>query len=149
MTKYQTDSANRTVDQNIDFRELCVDGNWIHMSDGDLTIDVYFSNFFWRTFVFVNGKKISKKMTLTNHPFTYLGEKYEIKFRWTGMVDGICQLIKNKQLIDSNQFRLYDENDKLAKRDFQYTAAIHALLGFSILGISVFVQSLISTFLLN
>lgn len=117
----------------IDFRELSIDGNWVHLADGDKQIDVYVSNFFWRQGVFVNGIKISQKTAYGTHKFNHSGASYELKFKYSSWSDGECRLLKDGELVDSNCYTLYDED---SKRDFGKLVVIHSIFALG-LGLSV------------
>lgn len=136
MNTSQNNTVESPLNSNlIDYRELSIDGNWVHLVDGDKQIDVYVSNFFWRQGVFVNGIKISQKTAYGTHKFNHSGASYELKFKYTSWSDGECRLLKDGELVDSNAYALYDDE---SKRDFIKLVGIHSIFSLG-LGLSIFI----------
>ncbi|MCO7223314.1 hypothetical protein [Pleionea sp. CnH1-48] len=113
-----------------------IDGIWVHLEDGENPVDIYVSNFFWRQAVFVKNNKISQRTALSKHRFQFGGASYEVKFKYTTMTEGECQLYKNGELIDADNFALCTQE---TASDFKKLIVFHAIfaMGLGVLALSL------------
>jgi hypothetical protein len=111
------------------FTPHCIDGNWVQLNDGDLEINVYVSNFFWRQAIYINGEKVSQKTAFSLHRFIYKGAKYSVRFSYSTFANGEALLYKNDELTDAQGYTLFTEK---TKADFIKLVFIHMIFAVGV-----------------